>query len=446
MKISEPTVSSEASVSNRLVEFLFLLLVASVPIMRPIYYKFSGLLMVPADVLFVLVMLAGLYAFLKGVFHPQWFTFCWFLLAYLFSMVLSVCFSDEPGRSAVKLTTEIYLIVLCFLAFHFSRSFFGIKRIFRYWLFGTTITVIVGVPAIALFYAGIREPAINIGLWDSYGSLPPGNYPRLVSLFHNPSMLCGYLIVSLLITLTSWKLGWLTPIQTAFLIGGITPVAVFTGTPGVGGFFLAAGIWTFFFLKERGYRFAPAVCLFTSVVISVVIFIGAVIYPETSSGSTRRNWSNLKPSMRVLLWTGALDTFIRNPVVGRGLGLDVTSVDYVMLSGRPQRLTNAHNVWLSIGGQQGSLGIISFAAILIFVLKKERPDGLKINPSEVIRSALTIALIGTVLYHGLFTSVENTRHIWLLIGLLAGLKYQCNATSGENAGLTTISDGSRVSS
>ena len=86
-----------------------------------------------------------------------------------------------------------------------------------------------------------------------------------------------------------------------------------------------------------------------------------------------------------------------------------------------QFLTDAHNTFLSIAAHDGLFGLAAFCTLIIFVLRKPslQTSG---NPESVIHTAAWIGLVQALLYQGIAGSWEHTRHIWVLIGLVAALQ------------------------
>ncbi len=126
----------------------------------------------------------------------------------------------------------------------------------------------------------------------------------------------------------------------------------------------------------------------------------------------------LEPSPRLLIWQSAAEGLPSHPIVGRGLGAAVADVDYLTPSGVQQHHGDAHNVWLSIAGQAGALGLAAFVALVVYLLRGLRGADVGGPDDFALRGCLTLALV-TVLYHSLSISSEETRHVWLLFGVLA---------------------------
>jgi O-antigen ligase len=125
--------------------------------------------------------------------------------------------------------------------------------------------------------------------------------------------------------------------------------------------------------------------------------------------------AGLSASGRVHAWHQAAVSFLRHPLLGAGLGRTIVSVTVVAPSGIATHLTDAHNTWLSIAAHTGVLAVLAFAAVVVVAL------GPRLSPREgdPVRRALVIALVGALLYQGLSMSMEDMRHLWLLLALLA---------------------------
>jgi len=112
-------------------------------------------------------------------------------------------------------------------------------------------------------------------------------------------------------------------------------------------------------------------------------------------------------------WVDAVDTLWTHPLLGVGPGLPVASTTY---NGR--FFTDAHNAWLNVGGQAGLLGLVALVAVVVTVCVlawKARPIS---DLPEPVRAGWC-AFVGAVLYGSLSISLEQSRHVWVLLGFLA---------------------------
>lgn len=132
--------------------------------------------------------------------------------------------------------------------------------------------------------------------------------------------------------------------------------------------------------------------------------------------------SELKASRRAIAWQTAFETFKQYPILGRGVGLPVSSAPYVNPSGGRGTLTDAHNTYLSIAGESGLFGILAFGGIIVFLLWRVSPLQLNGPINVVIKTYLVLALVDAFLFQSLVGSFEDTRHLWVLFGMLAATK------------------------
>ena len=132
--------------------------------------------------------------------------------------------------------------------------------------------------------------------------------------------------------------------------------------------------------------------------------------------------AEIKASHRAVAWETAFETFKQHPLLGRGVGTPVSSATYVNPSGRVETLTDAHNTYLSVAGESGILGILAFAGIIVFLLRGLLPLQLTGALDVVVKTYLLLALADAFLFQSLVGSFEDTRHLWVLFGMLAAAK------------------------
>ena len=345
----------------------------------------------------------------------------YFVLAlYAAALLLSTLSAADRRASAGKLVVEAYLMAIAILTFNVVRSDRALKLVTQAWMVGTVVTVVAGLAGVVLFYYNVRSES-NIFL-SSYGTLFPGNYPRVRGLFLNMNMCCNYLSVSFLLLLAMRSVGWMGRRASLMLGAAIVVTAGFTVSPGLGGLALGAGLWFWADYRGRGREVAARNALLAGIVVALAFIVAMLVSPPSLFGPEGRlQLSHLQPSGRVLCWRSALHTAWHHPWLGDGPGSLPASVDYLTASGEPQHLGDAHNTFLSIAAKDGILGLLAFCALLIFLLRKThlRTRG---SPKMVLRTAAWIGLLQALMYQGLGGSWEHTRHIWVLIGLMAALQ------------------------
>ncbi len=345
--------------------------------------------------------------------------------AYFIALALSAVFSERPSRSTIKLAGEAYLIGIGVLAFLIVRSQTDVRRIFLFWIGASTVVSIIAAVTVALFYIDRSSPW-HIYFLHHYGSLPPGNYPRVDGTFIYPAMLCNYLNVSIVFLLGSRQLAWIGSRTFVVLLLLHLSAAAFTVTPGLGGIFLAIGVWLAWDAAARVQR--PKTILYgglgTAAAIAFVLVSAFSIRPIATSPYTFDffGW-RIDPTQRLLTWQGALETFMQHPVFGKGLGLGVAEVRFLAPSGQKQLLTDAHNVYLNVAGQSGLVGLAALAVVVLFLCRRVLPLSGIAEESRIIRRTLLVAFATAFIYQGVTGSFENARHLWLLFGMMAAVPY-----------------------
>lgn len=410
----------ERSVIEIILEFFFFLLIFSLGFMQP-QVEIRGISITVTDLIFLIV--CGIW-FLGLVCRKLDVRFdrIYFLFAlYALGLLLSATFSENPRLSIFKYLGEIYLIGLAVMTLNLVRRTDMVKKVVFVWLAASAVSAAVATMTVVMFYLGTSNFLTDFSLHD-FGSLPPGNYPRIQSTFLYPSMLCNYFTVSLMMLLAARRLAWVSRSMFTILIIGFAITIAFTLTPGIGGVFLTVGIWFWFVLKDAK-RTALSKLALSGGVFAPLCFLVVSTFTVFNSPTSPYYYSiagvRIDPTQRLLTWGGALHTFIEHPIFGKGLGLGVANVMFMPPSGRMQLLTDAHNIWLSIAGQSGLFGLISLVLICVAIIWRSRLFDLDAsNDLSVIRWSLGIAFVSVFLYQGLVGSFEDARHLWVLIGLI----------------------------
>ena len=400
--------------------FAFLALVVSVSIVTPIAYFQHARLSLP-DFLFPFVALLFTIAVLRRKIVFRWHKFYWLLLFYFAAMLISSVFSINPGQSFIKLTGEVYLLGLAVLTFNLVRTERDFNQAIRAWLLGTAITISVGIVTIFLFYSHSESPVLAYTT-SIYGAVPVGNYPRLTSLFYSASMFCNFLNVSLIMLFIAEKLNFIGKKLFWISLFLILVCALFTISSGLGGIILAIGVWFWLTLRDSRNNLA-ATGLTGGISIAIVFFIVNFFalqkYPNAPfSIVIPFSGVELLPSPRVLVWSDSLNTFQNNFLNGSGLGQNSCAVSFQNTDGTDAFLTDAHNIFLSVASQNGILGLLAIAAIMFFLIRKFSYSTFNKNRTSFLKNAFVLAFVCAFFYQGLTGSFEDTRHLWVLIGLI----------------------------
>jgi O-antigen ligase len=252
-----------------------------------------------------------------------------------------------------------------------------------------------------------------------FGSLPPGDYPRLALTFFNANMACNYLTAGLALTFLARSLGYIGRSAYWLLLAGIGVASLSTVSPGLGGVALIASLWIWVISRARSPWLARAALACGSLVaLLFVIALALTPFPHSTATFEIRLPGNLTlyPAPRLLIWTAALKQFASHPLLGIGLGIDPVHVGFASPSGY-EVLTDAHEIFLSIAAQCGILGLIGLAAIIQLVIART-PLPRATGRATLPRFLLGAAFLDVFVYQGLGGSFEDTRHIWMLLGLI----------------------------
>jgi O-antigen ligase len=235
-------------------------------------------------------------------------------------------------------------------------------------------------------------------------------------------MLCNYLTVSLCLLLAALRLRWLPNLPFVALLAGALVAALFTFSPGLAGVVLAIGLWFWLTWRERRPALAGASLLagLTAAALSIPAMAFTPILHATAPYLIDVPGSGLvlAPSGRLMIWTDAVRSFLADPLIGRGIGQEAVLVRYLDPEGNLQRLTDAHNSFLSIAVQCGIAGLAALAAIVIDSARRTGPLRLLADQSNALRLAIGLAFLNGFAFQGLGGSFEDARHLWVLLGLL----------------------------
>lgn len=401
-------------------QWLYLLFVVSLPFATVLELAgYSGSIQI-AD---VLLLAAGLVWFVLWLARKRrviWSRFYILLAAYAVAVTLSTVFSVRPEQSVVKLVGKFYLIGIAFLTVNIVNSGFVLKRMLQGWLVGAGIVLTLSLLGIGLFYAGWNDPKLNLVLHPIFGSLPPGNYPRIEGFFLYPAMLCNFLGVTWMFAIALSSVGWLRA-RLFWIFGAVLLVVnAFTLTPGLGGIFLSTSL----FLRERfiksgsgaASRFVLASGLFAGAVFLFAATFTLFSYDKNGSRVPLAS-GEISPSHRAAAWSTAFQTFLKHPILGNGIDTPIANSEFIDPSGNRQLLTDAHNTFISVLGETGLVGFLAYLSIIGFVafsLARWKPAH---DLQKMIRLCLLLAMIDAFFYQSLTGSYEDTRHLWAFFGI-----------------------------
>ena len=321
--------------------------------------------------------------------------------------VLAQVTSLQFYSGAAKWIGVLYLALLAMLVHDLARTKEYLRRLAMTWLAATAaVSALVLLAAAGFWLSPSLRAAVEPLLFHD-GFLPVGNTPRVMASFANPDMLCSYLIVGLALTLAARSLGWLSPRLGTALAGIVTLAAVFTFSPGWAGIAVVWSLWAWRVLRV-GRPGLAAAALTAGLAAAALVLVACVVNSVDLFGA---------PGLRWGIWEAALQTVLAHPWLGVGVGQAVVEVFHLAPNGGLQKLTDAHNIWLNVAGQAGVLAAFALAGLLAHLARK--PVVPRQEPVATLRFALVLVVIGAWIFAGLTSSLEDARHAWLLLGLLA---------------------------
>lgn len=394
---------------------LFIVVVFSLGFMKPsIDARYANL--TPTDLIFPVFFLVWVSAVAARAIRFEWRIEYWAFVVYFGAMLVSALASENPELSVRRLVGVFYLILLAIAMSSVPDTPSKLRASILAWLAGSAIPLVIAGLAIVAFY-------VAPGAWFlehityHQGASPIGGLPRVSSTFISASMFCGYLTVTLVLALIARHLGWIADRLAMLLVLSIAVATLFTVSIGLGGAFLAVGLWICKTARNETVR-RPALAVG---IVTAIVFLA--IAPMSLSESSI---ANIKPSSRYLVWQEAWATFLRHPILGKGLGLDAAMLMFRNNDGSWSILIDAHNVFLNTAATCGIIGLAALIVLIVTVLKASfaRGEGTR---SRELSLGLGIAFLVTFVYQGLTSSFEEARHLWALMGfVLAAARVEKN--------------------
>jgi hypothetical protein len=391
---------------------LFLLLVAVLPVMQPSLGAIDGYPLAWADAVFLILAAVVGISIVAGRLRMAWTSWNTAVALFVGATIVSALASSDRGHSLFKAAGTAYLAGLGILSAHYSRRSEMRTPIVLAWLAGTVVTVAACAAGVVLFFAHASNNPFLYG----FGSLPAGPYPRVMGLFVNANMLCSYLSAAGVIILASERAGLIRSAVARPAVVALCLTALLTFSPNLGGLALACSLW-FAATLPREHRRRAAIIRWGGTAAAVIFVLAILLSPTLLNSAEARVWPGLEPSSRVQTWIEAAKVFREYPWVGAGPGAEVAHVRYINASHGSELLTDAHNTWLSVLAHTGVIGFIPFAVAtgMLVVRMRKRLD---VTPQGAWRSGVELALLSSLLYPSLSGSFEDSRHVWVLMGMV----------------------------
>ncbi|MGI8705320.1 MAG: O-antigen ligase family protein [Sphingomicrobium sp.] len=347
--------------------------------------------------------------------HPSF----WLLGIYFAALALSAIQSDDPKQSAFKLITQVYLLALPVLTYNLVRTTDDLRQVFTWWIAAAAALATVGVATLLLF--PVLGPDPLVWALHRFGTLPPGPYPRLELTFIYPALLANYLGTALMLTLICGRMGWLKRGTAVAAGAAMAATALFALTPGFGGILFMLALWFWYLNREQKPRLAAtalAAGLAMPVLTILVSSFSLILHPGAQFLIHIPLLDEpVAPGIRLLLWIQAVQSFLASPIIGHGIGTTWLTVAYAAGDCAVGCTLDAHNSLLNVAIQTGAIGLIALLAIIGFVARHlwvARPQSRR---NEIVYG-LALAWVSGFVVHGLVGAFEDSRHLWILLGLL----------------------------
>jgi O-antigen ligase len=180
-------------------------------------------------------------------------------------------------------------------------------------------------------------------------------------------------------------------------------------------------------------------------VAAVMALITVFLLVPRGTGDVRMGPIDLsfETSGRVSVWRSAANTFAKHPIHGAGVGTLVAETTHARAlvtteHWRPgmakevkaQRM-ESHNMWLSVAGQLGLLGLVPFVFLVVALTRSAIPRRGDDAATGRLKAAAIGTIVGAIVYHGFFGSFEDSRQYWFMFGVLAALSASARPLRSE---------------
>lgn len=284
---------------------------------------------------------------------------------------------------------------------------------------------------------------------------------RLTSIFRNPNQLAAYLVAMIPLFATLWVSSDSFPWKRGSVYVGILLAVIgFFFAASIGGWLgLGAGLLFLCVIMARSRRTwaIGAGVIVVSVVLSGVVrymdadasrqpclqYLTNITYvPQNTVGSLlgiksyelplipirtaeggfilQRGSDPASEGMsRLVLARFAFELVAQHPVTGVGLGTMYLWTYEEIGRENPSSNLSAHNTFLTLWAETGTLGLACFVWILVTTFLQVRRNYLNAASSydQAVSAGLAVALL-SLLVMGLTFDAERQRHLWLIIALI----------------------------
>ena len=413
---------------------LFLALVFTLPLMRFPQISILNYKVQLSDFIAFILLLITVFIWCKKRQFPD-LSYWLASLAIVLPMLLALLGSDSFLKAFFEVVIQIYLLFILIITVYWLESKVVYEKIFGVWAFSGVLVIICGIFGIGLYYAGFENNPFIAG----YGlDLPSGHYPRLSSTLMSAGYLAHYLIPTFFIFYfwakksQKYKVLWIILLILLFIVDFFSLERSFFLC------FVAFGFWKAHIAKNR---FKKAFSLILSSLLLIFVLFSCFYSPKFSHFVQALKGKEIepkfmfffKPTPRQIIWKSALEQIKNNPFWGRGLDKYATGplkIGSCKICNFPEGV-DGHNIFLNLWSTRGVLGLIGYIFFLGWIIKRSAKFSLK--PSSPVELQLMFWAVVGMLLASLFLDIEDFRHLYLCLGILAGMTERLIKSSSNSS-------------
>ena len=277
----------------------------------------------------------------------------------------------------------------------------GWRRAADAWLAGSAVALAVTAAFVVAGPEALRARVLYAG-----GGVLGLPFYRISGPLIHPNMLGDFLVLSGVLWWARWP-EWTGRRRRwgAALGGGLAVGLLLTASTA----WIAAGIViTAIALAGRGRRSVTRWALAVGGAgLALTTLLATVSSLDVALGPLHVTTNGIRPD----IWVSAAGAVAESPLLGVGASPYLAEAPDPLSPGGEVHLWDAHNAYLSVSGQFGSVGLVLLLAGIGLILKAAR-----CSPPGRERAAVLLGLLA-VGVHAIFMASEDLRHVWAWIGL-----------------------------
>lgn len=315
-------------------------------------------------------------------------------------------FDLKPLNETINVTTHILFFFLVYLAIkNTSLDIFDIKRIFKFFIFGTLLnSIYVGYKL--FFFSGIVMPQQR-GFWRDPATF---GVTLVIAIM--------YFLISLYDKTLSKKIRSIYGIIIIYLIFVLFASGSRTGLA------IACILLSHYFIFISKISFVKKIISLSIFVIMIVSFINYIDLEFYGAILGRLTLSEISNAAgRTDLWNAGYNLFLDRPLIGVGLGQFVNfSKEYTHALFNVQNATvlkyslSLHNIYLEMLIEYGFIGFLVFSLFNILLIQHTWRS--YISSNRDIFLLFLLYCLAVILIQGMTGSMFIIQYYFLIIGLI----------------------------